>query len=214
MVHVLIVEDDAATRAQLANRVASIAGLHLQAAVGSLREARQHLLRQRPDVVLLDLELEDGHGTELITELRARDADLPILVISVFGDERSVIEAIRAGARGYLQKDDDSSEVGDAISQVLLGGSPISPGIARHLVNQYQTPAAAGEQQVTLSARELEVLNLAARGYTYRESAALLGVSVNTVSTYTRRVYEKLCVNSRSAAVFEAQRSGLMRQGP
>jgi DNA-binding NarL/FixJ family response regulator len=214
VVNVLIVEDDTATRQQLAERVEAAGGMRIQVGVGSLAGARAELLRQRPDVLLLDLELEDGHGKELIAELYARDRDLPILVISVFGDEQSVIDAIRAGARGYLLKDDDSAEIGFAISQLLAGGSPISPAIARHLVNQYQFAPGPQDNGVALSAREHEVLTLAAKGYTYQETAELLGVSVNTVSTYTRRIYGKLSVSSRSAAVFEARQSGLMRERP
>jgi DNA-binding NarL/FixJ family response regulator len=212
MANVLIVEDDTVTREQLAGRVDGHADLHVQAAVGSLAAAREEIRRQLPDVLLVDLQLEDGHGNELIAEVYARHRGLPILVISVFGDEHSVIEAIRAGARGYLLKDDDAEQIAFAVAQLLAGGSPISPAIARHLINQYQTESP--DDGVRLSARELEVLTLASRGYSYQETAELLGVSVNTIGSYTKRIYGKLSVNSRSAAVFEAQRYGLMRERP
>ncbi len=211
-VGILIVEDDRVTREGICERVMEDARFEVRGAVGSLAGARDALSSTAVDVVLVDLELEDGHGIELIRELARVDAAPLCMVISVFGDEHSVIEAIEAGARGYLLNDDDAPAVGEALEQLLAGGSPISPPIARHLIARFQARSGPVEENVRLSERELEVLELAARGYTYHETASLLGVSLNTVSSYTRRVYGKLAVNSRSEAVFEAQRLGLMRR--
>ncbi len=208
---VLIVEDDPLARRRIARRVAQSVDMEIVGAVGAIAEARELLAAQTVDILLVDLELEDGHGSELIHELYQAGAPTLILVVSVFGDEESVIGAIEAGARGYLLKDDSADHIAQALAQLVAGGSPISPGIARHLIARFHTEPQAPDLQ-PLSERELEVLNLAARGFTYAESAELLGVSVNTVSSYTRRIYTKLAVHSRSEAVFEAQRMGLMRE--
>ena len=209
---VLIVEDDPLARRRLIERVEGNSQVRVVGAVGSVAGARELLNAQAVDILLVDLELEDGNGTTLIRELHTANATTLIMVVSVFGDEQSVIGAIEAGARGYLLKDDSTDRIAESIEQLLDGGSPISPGIARHLIKRFQPEPEAPVEQRILSERELEVLNLAARGFTYAETADLLGVSVNTISSYTRRMYTKLAVNSRSQAVFEAQRMGLMQE--
>ncbi len=203
---VMILEDHEATRASLVAKVASDPELKVVAETGTLNEALAHWRELNPDILLVDLELPDGSGIDLIKT--AADS-AHILVISVFGDERRVVNAIRAGARGYLLKDDGAREVSVAIHQLLNGESPISPAIARHLIAQFQDQA-SDETDVSLSRRELEVLMFASKGYTYQEIADLMEVTPNTVGTYTKRVYAKLEVNSKAAAVYEARRLGLM----
>jgi DNA-binding NarL/FixJ family response regulator len=119
------------------------------------------------------------------------------------------VNAIQAGARGYLLKDDGAEEISRAIHRLLDGESPISPAIARHLIAHFQKRAPS-QTDVTLSSREQDVLNFAAKGYTYAEIAELINVTPNTVGTYTKRIYSKLEVNSKAAAVYEARRLGLM----
>ena len=166
--------------------------------------------------MLVDLQLPDGDGAELIAEYTALHPEVPILVISVFGDETSVVRALSAGAQGYLLKDDTGEDVADAIRHVMSGQSPISPAIATYLIRRLQQPTEklpscpATHSDQVLSARELEVLQLASKGLTYQETADALNVSVNTVGTYTRRVYTKLAVTSRAEALFEARQLGLM----
>ena len=203
---VMILEDHDATRASLVAKVASDPELRVVAETGTLREALALWRELKPDILLVDLELPDGSGIDLIET--AADA-AHILVISVFGDERRVVNAIRAGARGYLLKDDGAREVSVAIHQLLNGESPISPAIARHLIAQFQDQA-SDDTDVSLSRRELDVLMFASKGYTYQEIADLMGVTANTVGTYTKRIYAKLEVNSKAAAVYEAKRLGLM----
>lgn len=114
---------------------------------------------------------------------------------------------------GYLLKDDTEEMIEASIRQLLDGGSPISPSIARHLIRHFQPSRAGGEIKVQgdmLSPRELDVLTFAAKGYSYQEVAELLGVTPNTVSSYTKKIYEKLAVNSRNEALFEATRLGLV----
>ena len=203
---VMIVEDHDATRLSLVAKVSADPKLNVVADVGTLAAAKREFDRLKPDVLLVDLELPDGSGTELIGLASGQSQ---ILVISVFGDEKRVVGAIRAGASGYLLKDDDAREISVAIHQILNGESPISPAIASHLIAHFQRNAAS-QTDVSLSLREQDVLMLASKGYTYNEIAELMNVSANTVGTYTKRIYTKLEVNSKAAAVYEAKRLGLM----
>jgi len=211
--NVFLVEDDAATRDSLRARIEAHPRLRVGAAHGTAAEGIA-ALAARPDVLLVDLGLPDGNGIDVIRAALRRYADLPIMVITVFGNEKRVIAAIQAGASGYLLKDDPTHELGAAIELLMEGGSPISPAIARHLIRHFQEhgdpqPAAPRE---TLTARELEVLALATKGFSYSEIAQLLGLSTNTVASYTKHIYEKLAVGSRSEAIYEASRLGLLER--
>ncbi|HKU13285.1 MAG TPA: response regulator transcription factor [Steroidobacteraceae bacterium] len=212
---IFIVEDDEPTRHSLARKIAS-PDLHVAVAVGTCREILQSLESARPDVLLVDLGLPDGNGVDVVRQVARRWPQVLIMVITVFGDESRVVGAIKAGATGYLLKDDAAEGIGEAIRQLLSGGAPISPGIARHLIRQLRpaagTPASASV--IKLSSREHEVLTLASKGYSYSETAALLGLTASTVGSYTKTIYEKLAVGSRSEAVFEATRLGLIDDSP
>ena len=210
-VNVFIVEDDAVTRDSLRARIEAHPRLTVGSAVGTAAEALA-ALASRPDVLLVDLGLPDGSGIDVIRAALRRHAGLPILVITVFGNEKRVVGAIQAGAIGYLLKDDQTNEIGAAIEQLLQGGSPISPAIARHLIRHFQPqpsapPSAARE---ALTVREQEVLGLAMKGFSYAEIAQLLGLSPNTIGSYTKHIYEKLAVSSRTEAIYEASRLGLI----
>jgi DNA-binding NarL/FixJ family response regulator len=211
---ILIVEDDEPTRDRLVRALSGHAGqLELAAAVGTCAEALHELRSDPPEALLVDLNLPDGHGIELIRAARALSADTQIMVVTVFGDEKSVLGAIEAGARGYLLKDESMEGVGAAILQLLAGGSPITPAIAQHLILRFQAraPSAVREAGPALSHRELEVLELVVKGFTFTEIAGLLGLSPHTVGTFVRRIYRKLEVRSRGEAVFEALQLGIVK---
>lgn len=210
-VNVFVIEDDALTRESLRTRIEAHPRLRVGATAGTVAEGIA-ALATRPDVLLTDLGLPDGSGIDVIREALRRHPGLPIMVITVFGNEKRVVGAIQAGAAGYLLKDDPTHEIGLAIELLLAGGSPISPAIARHLIRLFQAPpsAAPDDQRETLTARELEVLNLATKGFSYAEIAQLLGLSPNTIASYTKHIYEKLAVGSRSEAIYEASRLGLL----
>ena len=212
---VFIVEDDELTRASLVRRIAeSQAGLQVTTAVGTCREIRAALEASRPAVLLVDLGLPDGDGLDIIREAAERWPAVLIMVITVFGDEMKVVTSIKAGATGYLLKDDAAVGIGEAIRQMLAGGSPISPAIARHLIRHFRPEPSADQTRttttVTLTPREMEILTLASKGFSYAETAALLGLTSSTVSSYTKNIYGKLAVSSRSEAVYEATRMGLI----
>ncbi len=213
-VSVGIVEDDRVTRDRLQRNLVSSDRFETVFAVGGVKSGVEALDAHRPDVLLVDLRLPDGDGTEVLTYMRDRHRETVAMVISALGDEVSVVRAIKTGARGYLLKDDPEQVIERSILQLLDGGSPISPSIARHLIDHFQAANGAGSPTTpaggTLTPRELDVLTFAAKGYSYQEVAELLGVSPNTVSSHTKRIYEKLEVNSRNEALFEATRLGLV----
>lgn len=215
MYSVLLVEDDTPTRERLAGIVAAHPRLELLHSCGNLAQGMEQLSIQIPRVLLVDLGLPDGHGVELIRAARRKDEYIEIMVISVFGDERNVIDAIQAGATGYLLKDGNSSYIGESIMELLAGGSPISPPIARHLLKRFSTVSEAeapkdDESTPHLTKREIDVLNAVAKGLTYTEIADVLNMSPHTVTSHIKNIYRKLEVRSRSEAVFEAVQLGLI----
>lgn len=211
MESILLVEDDTPTRQRLAEALQA-SGFAVVVAVGTCAAARAELQALPPRVLLVDLGLPDGSGLELIAETRENSPDTEIMVITVFGDERHVLAAIEAGASGYLLKDGSSDHIGRSVRQLLDGGSPISAPIARHLLKRMgQEPAqSARDEQLKLTPRETEVLNLVAKGFSYQEIATTLEMTVNTVASHVKQLYRKLSVHSRSEAVFEAVQRGLL----
>ncbi|MDZ7653694.1 MAG: response regulator transcription factor [Burkholderiaceae bacterium] len=207
-------EDDPATRDRLAGIVGAVAELRLRAAFGDRRGALDWLASYpAPRVLLVDLELPDGSGIDVIRAVRRSATATEAMVISVFGDESHVLSAIEAGATGYLLKDAGAEEIGSAILKLIAGESPISASIARHLLRRFQpAPAVAATASAPhLTPREMQVLQLIAKGLSYARIADALSMSANTVPSYVKQVYRKLAVNSRGEAVFEAMQLGLLR---
>lgn len=206
----LIVEDEHRLRDRLLEAALSTPGWAIDAA-GSLQSAREKMASGEYNAVFLDLGLPDGDGVNLIPELLAANPACEILVITVFADEARVIRSLEAGASGYILKSDLADYAGRLVSFIETGGSPVSPAIARSLITRLR-PADPPRKRLTgpLSEREAEVLELCAKGLRYSEIADVLGVSAHTINAHLRNVYRKLMVTSRSEAVFEARRSGLI----
>ena len=205
----LIIEDDRLLRDHLV-RATSASPEWSVIAAGNLAAARAQLAKHAIDAVFLDLGLPDGDGLNLISEFRQANPACEILVITVFADEKRVIRSLEAGASGYILKSDLADYAGRLVSIIESGGSPISPSIARSLINRLRPPLEAAENQDLLSPREAEVLQLCSKGLRYAEIAEVLGVSSHTVNTHLKSVYRKLMVHSRAEAVFEARRHGLL----
>jgi DNA-binding NarL/FixJ family response regulator len=156
-------------------------------------------------VALVDLGLPDGSGLDVIRAIAA-ERDSVAVVLSVFDDEATVLDAIEAGASGYLLKDD--ADVPEAILRAANGESPVSPAIAVHLLRRLR-PAAPSE--ASLTPREIELLECFARGHSYKEAALRLGISYHTVTDHVKAVYRKLAVRTRGEAVFAAVSNGIIR---
>lgn len=164
------------------------------------------------DLALIDLGLPDISGIEVIKRLRRGIPELPIMVISSISTERSVLSAIRAGARGYILKDDSEYVIAHAISQVLMGHYPITPSLAHALFKLAGSPTAAdlGDLNFKLSPRELETLQFIAQGLSYEEVGRKMGVALTTVQSNIRSLYRKLDAHSQGQAVSKARAAGLI----
>jgi DNA-binding NarL/FixJ family response regulator len=214
---ILIVEDDRAFRMMCEAVIRHDGLLETVASCGSAREATAVLDHVKADVGLVDLGLPDGSGVDVIRAIRRRQPRCDVMVISVFHDEEAVVRAIEAGATGYLLKDSAPPDIAGSIHALRAGGAPISPMIARLLLDRMRSSGAARKATgrraavLALSEREIEILGIVAKGLSLGDIGRLLGISVNTVKTHVKRIYHKLAVKSRTEAVFEAQCMGLLR---
>lgn len=211
MIRVAIIEDDPATVDRLFLALRPADDTEIVAVARNVLTGMQLIHAGGFDVLLCDLALPDGSGIELIREMSRRYPDSDTIVITIFADQAKVLASIKAGARGYLLKDERLEDCVEGIREIRRGGSPITPIIARQLLQQLQ-PDKTVERPLDepLSPREAEVLNLLARGFSYAEIAGLMTLSAQTIGTYVKRVYRKLEVNSRAEAVFEASSRGIM----
>lgn len=208
---VLIVEDRIHTADRLRQAVEASPDLSVCGVAHMLDGALQMLHECRPDFLLTDLGLPDGSGIELIRAARTVDWRCDVMVVSVFGDERRVIEAIRAGAKGYILKTSSFDDIAAAILSVIDGGSPMSPQIARYLLGLVTNGPQGGDApEIDLTARELEVLSVVAKGYKRQEIAERLSISVGTVGNHINSIYRKLEVGSNIEAVVRATHMGLL----
>lgn len=188
--------------------------------VASTRAQGLCLLDQAPaDVLLVDLGLPDGSGIDVVRAAHRQWPACNIMVSTTFGDEAHVMQALEAGAVGYLLKDSEPERMVDEIRNLHAGGSPISPLIARQILVRFRPPGHSttfmarcdpDKQGALLSEREKEVLEFITKGFTSSEIAALMSVTRNTVQTYVRRIYVKLKVNSKTEAIYEARNQGLL----
>jgi DNA-binding NarL/FixJ family response regulator len=207
----MIVEDDPAFLNRFCRIVMSEPQFEICAAVGNGTAARETLAHSAPDVLLVDLDLPDVSGIEIIRETAHRHPHTDIMVVTVFGDERNVLASVEAGATGYLLKDTLPDEFVGLIHQLRAGGSPISPVIARVLLRQLRPGARPPPADNTkLSNREVEILAFIAKGFSSSEIGKLLSISAHTVTTHVKKIYQKLAVHSRGEAVYEATKMGLL----
>lgn len=211
---VLIVDDDARFREAFAEALRGAADLRLAGMASDLPDGRRLLDALVPDVLLVDLGLPSGNGIELIRHAHEHLPQCDPVVITVFGDDQSVLQCIRAGATGYLLKDARDADIVQQIHLLRAGGSPISPAIARRLLSwvggRPNGASQDGPFPARLSAQEAEVLTLSSKGYHYEEIAGLMGLSRHTVETYVKRIYRKLQVHTKTEAVYEARKLGLV----
>lgn len=210
---VLIVEDDRRFRDAFTRTFVDSTDFFVSAAVGTVAAALGVLREAAPDLLVVDLGLPDGSGLDVIRESVRRHPDGAILVVTVFGDEEHVVNAIEAGASGYLLKDSSDEELLAAARDLLAGGSPISPMVARLVLNRMRAAPDAvvhRDEEVELSDREAQILGYVAKGFSFGDICRLLNITANTVKTHVNRIYRKLAVHSRAQAVYEATRLGLI----
>ncbi len=200
-IRISIIEDDDATRRILTEIVTSTPNLELISQYDRCDPAIKGLPAEAPDVVLVDINLPEINGVEAVRRLKPEMPKTQFLMLTVYEDADHIFAALAAGATGYLLKGTRRNELLEAISQILAGGSPMSSGIARKVVQSFSKTTAPRSDLEILSPREQSVLDLLSKGYLYKEIADSLGVSGPTVSTYIRRIYDKLQVHSRTQAI-------------
>jgi DNA-binding NarL/FixJ family response regulator len=208
-IQVALVEDDSNLRSNLTAMLNSSSGFQCQAAYPDGKAALHGISTNRPDVVLMDINLPGMLGTECVRQLKALAPNLPVLMLTVYEDSEQIFKSLMSGATGYLLKRTTKDKLLEAIREVDAGGAPMSRQIARRVVQFFQkvTELPVDAQKpavvVSLSDREKEVLAALAKGYSYKEIAGQLGISFETVRTHLRTIYEKLHVHSRTEAVLK-----------
>jgi len=200
IIRVALVEDDAGTLKSLRQMVATDHGCELVGGYRTVKEATEAIVRLRPNVVLVDVNLPDGTGVDVVRSLSPLLPDTEFVMLTIYQDGDILFDALSAGAHGYLIKPVRADQLLAAIHDVLEGGAPMSNVVARKIVRSFE-PAKSLPPVEPLGPREREVLELLATGAMYKQVASKLDISINTVLTYIRRIYKKLHVNSRHAAV-------------
>lgn len=210
---VLLVEDDLVFQETFSRVFAKMAGQWEIQAFQNGVSALTALLQSNAQykLALIDIGLPDISGIEVIAAARQRFPDLPILVTTAFTAEETFLSAIRAGASGYLLKGDAEAALGHSIELVLQGQYPVSPALARHLFRLAGAPCVSTKaNKLNLSPRELELLQLIAKGCSYATSAEVMNISLSTVQTHIRNMYRKLEVSNHRQAITKAQSAGLL----
>ncbi|WP_019143151.1 response regulator [Noviherbaspirillum massiliense] len=217
-----IIEDNPDFLARFRGIIASHPEFTLVGSASSGADGIALINSQRADVYLVDLGLPDMHGTEVIRHAVSTWPGSEVMVITVFGDNASIMGSIEAGATGYLLKGSSPAEIIDSIRTLLAGGSPVSAAIARKILQKLQLeksgpaehapaphmpPAAAGK----LTEREIQILRSLAKGLSNKEIGDSHQISAYTVAGHVKKIYRKLAVHSRGEAVYEATQMGLLK---
>jgi DNA-binding NarL/FixJ family response regulator len=206
-----IIEDQSKIREGLRSLIDGTDGYRCVCSFGSMEEALAKIDRDLPDVLLLDIGLPGMSGIEGIRRIKDLHPGLSVLMLTVYDDDQRIFDALCAGASGYLLKKTPPARLLECLQEVMGGGAPMSPDVARRVVALFRDirpPAADGHQ---LTPHEIRILKLLVEGYNYKTAADELDVSINTIRFHMRSIYEKLQVHSKSEAVSKALRHRIVR---
>lgn len=204
-VNIIIYEDNANLRESLRSLLSLTGDYHVKASYADCMRVEEQVMEAKPEVILMDIDMPGVNGIEAVRKIREFDKNVQIIMLTVFDDNTHVFEAMYAGANGYLLKKYVSDKLIHAIREVLDGGAPMSPTIARMVISNMQQPAVtAAGNDYQLTAREKETLQLLSKGNSFKMIAADLGISIDTVRTHIKRIYDKLHVRSQIEAVSKA----------
>jgi len=202
MITLSIIEDQHDMRESLVECLGNTPGLRCVGAHATGEEGLRHIPRENPDVVLMDINLPGMNGIQCVARLKASMPKIQVLMLTTYDEGDLIFDSLRAGANGYLLKNMPRDEIVQAVQQVHAGGAPMSLQIARKVINHFHKAQPASELE-QLTARELEILRLLAKGHMYKEIAEHLGISMSTVRTHVSAVYDKLHVHSRTEAALK-----------
>ena len=198
---VSIVEDNEQLRGTLARVISRAEGFRCLSQYGDAESALEGLPKEPPEVVLMDINLPGMNGVECVRQLKAALPAVQVLMLTVYEDSDSLFNSLKAGASGYLLKRTASARLLEAIRDVHAGGAPMTPQLARRVVQFFSRPGEGDASVSRLTPGEKDFLDQLANGYAYKEMAERMGISIDTVRSYVRTVYEKLHVHSRTEAV-------------
>jgi DNA-binding NarL/FixJ family response regulator len=212
VIRIGILEDDVDFGDYLRRTIDADAGLELTFLAHSVSDALTAFDAHTPDLILVDMQLPDGSGLDLVSKA-AQTASCKIMLLTVLADRKSVLAAFEGGAHGYLLKDTPAEQIRRNIHSVMDGQSPVSPAAATHILALFQRdPVAAGDVQNQPTAREREILQMISKGLSYAETATAVGISIHTVGDHIKSIYRKLAVNSKSEAIFEGRQKGWIKR--
>ena len=209
-IRVAIIEDRARTREGIRALVDGTPGYRCTGSFGSMEEALDQIGADPPAVVLLDIGLPGMSGIEGIGRLKERYPDVLLLMLTVYDDDRRIFEAICAGASGYLLKSTPPARLLESLREVAGGGAPMSPEVARRVIQLFREMRPPVHADYGLTPHEARLLTLLVEGHNFKTAAAETGVSPTTVAWHMRRIYDKLQVHSKSAAVAKALRDRIV----
>jgi DNA-binding NarL/FixJ family response regulator len=210
LIHVTIIEDQREVREGLTTLIDGTSGFRCVSSFRTMEDALARIDANLPDVILTDIGLPGMSGVEGIRILRERHKGIPIVALTVYDDDDDVFNGLCAGASGYLLKNTPPARLLESLREVVDGGGPMSPEVARRVVELFRTFRPPERASYHLSEQETEILKLLVEGHHYKTAAQELGISVNTVSFHLRNIYAKLEVHSKSEAVAKALRKGLV----
>lgn len=213
-IRIVIIEDDLTLRQVLVSTLEADPDYVVIGQFADGKTALRGIPALAPDMVLIDLGLPDMSGIEVIRQLKVSVPECDILVVTIFGDERTITSALEAGANGYLLKGASLEELRRDVAHLRTGGSPLSPMVARQLLNKLQAKPADSKLHVgngtKLTKREHDILQMIAKGFSYAETSQICGVASATVHSHLKSIYRKLEVHSKTEAVYEARRRSLI----
>ena len=204
MIKAAIVEDNNTLRNSLKNLINQTEGMRCVAALSNLLNVVSEFKKAQPDIALMDIGLPHISGIEGVRTVKENLENIQVLMFTVFDDDEKIFEAIKAGASGYLLKKSTPDEIIEAIQSLYNGGAPMTASIARKVIQSFQSNQINNKNEYQLTPRENEILHSLIDGLSYKKLAEKYFISVSTIRTHIRHIYEKLHVNSKSQAVAKA----------
>ncbi|WP_276485669.1 response regulator transcription factor [Paraflavitalea pollutisoli] len=209
-IRVLVYDDNEALRASIGVLIDGEEGMELLAALPNAETVETDIRQLQPDVVLMDIDMPVVNGVTAVQRIRAIDASLPVIMLTIFDDTDNIFQAVCAGASGYLLKQYITDELSGAIRMVLAGGAPMTGSVAKKVLTMVPRAAVTQPEANGLSEKETAILQLLVQGYSYKMMATELGVSIDTIRFHIKKIYDKLHVHSAAGAVSRAIRDKLV----